>query len=220
MKFPDRTTPIGKMIDAYLRSESEMDDRAIHLLFSANRWEAASSIENLLNAGTAVIADRYAFSGIAFTLSKPFICPPPDSSTSTSSFATAASTPSTSSPTTPAFSSFAQAYKWAQTPDISLPSPDLTVFLDVSPEVARERAAYGVERYENEELQRRVRRTFEEIGRTFDDTAPAEGKSNRWVVVDAGNDLGSVEKDVWRAVEGVLKRDLGEVGRLWANKLC
>ena len=36
---PDRTTPIGKMIDAYLRSQSELDDRAIHLLFSANRWE-------------------------------------------------------------------------------------------------------------------------------------------------------------------------------------
>ena len=40
-KFPDRTTPIGKMIDAYLRSESEIDDHAIHLLFSANRWELA-----------------------------------------------------------------------------------------------------------------------------------------------------------------------------------
>lgn len=37
----DRTTPIGKMIDAYLRSESELDDHAIHLLFSANRWELA-----------------------------------------------------------------------------------------------------------------------------------------------------------------------------------
>ena len=38
----DRTTAIGKMIDAYLRSESELDDHAIHLLFSANRWELAS----------------------------------------------------------------------------------------------------------------------------------------------------------------------------------
>ena len=37
----DRTTPIGKMIDAYLRAQSELDDRAIHLLFSANRWELA-----------------------------------------------------------------------------------------------------------------------------------------------------------------------------------
>jgi dTMP kinase len=29
------------MIDAYLRSQAEMDDHVIHLLFSANRWEAA-----------------------------------------------------------------------------------------------------------------------------------------------------------------------------------
>jgi thymidylate kinase len=39
--LPDRTTSIGKMIDAYLRSESDLDDHAIHLLFAANRWELA-----------------------------------------------------------------------------------------------------------------------------------------------------------------------------------
>jgi dTMP kinase len=36
----DRTTPIGQIIDSYLSKELEMDDRAIHLLFSANRWES------------------------------------------------------------------------------------------------------------------------------------------------------------------------------------
>lgn len=39
--MPDRTTSIGQMINSYLQSESELDDRAIHLLFSANRWELA-----------------------------------------------------------------------------------------------------------------------------------------------------------------------------------
>lgn len=29
------------MIDSYLKSQSDLDDRAIHLLFSANRWEVA-----------------------------------------------------------------------------------------------------------------------------------------------------------------------------------
>lgn len=37
----DRSTAIGGMIDAYLQSKAEMDDHAIHLLFSANRWEVA-----------------------------------------------------------------------------------------------------------------------------------------------------------------------------------
>ncbi|VDB84861.1 unnamed protein product [Peniophora sp. CBMAI 1063] len=69
-KFPDRTTTIGKMIDGYLRSATEMDDRAIHLLFSANRWEIAASIERQLSAGTLVLCDRYAFSGIAFSAAK------------------------------------------------------------------------------------------------------------------------------------------------------
>jgi len=38
-RFPDRTTAMGKMISAYLSSKEDMDDRTIHLLFSANRWE-------------------------------------------------------------------------------------------------------------------------------------------------------------------------------------
>src|SRR5579862_7111052 len=45
--FPDdldRTTTIGKMIDSYLRSAEDLDDRVIHLLFSANRWEARSRL--------------------------------------------------------------------------------------------------------------------------------------------------------------------------------
>lgn len=29
------------MIKSYLQSETEMEDHAIHLLFSANRWESA-----------------------------------------------------------------------------------------------------------------------------------------------------------------------------------
>jgi dTMP kinase len=38
-RFPDRETSVGKMISAYLANESQLDDRTIHLLFSANRWE-------------------------------------------------------------------------------------------------------------------------------------------------------------------------------------
>lgn len=38
-RFPDRTTSVGQMISSYLSNQSQLDDRAIHLLFSANRWE-------------------------------------------------------------------------------------------------------------------------------------------------------------------------------------
>lgn len=38
-RFPDRNTNIGRMISSYLTHRSQLDDQAIHLLFSANRWE-------------------------------------------------------------------------------------------------------------------------------------------------------------------------------------
>lgn len=37
--FPDRNTGVGLMISSYLSNQSHLDDHAIHLLFSANRWE-------------------------------------------------------------------------------------------------------------------------------------------------------------------------------------
>ncbi|OAA57169.1 Thymidylate kinase [Cordyceps fumosorosea ARSEF 2679] len=70
MRFPDRTTPIGKTIDSYLKSAVRMDDHAIHLLFSANRWEAAETINELLDAGTTVVCDRYAHSGMVYSAAK------------------------------------------------------------------------------------------------------------------------------------------------------
>ena len=47
-----------------------MNDQTIHLLFSANRWEASSSLESKLAAGTNLVCDRYAFSGVAFSSAK------------------------------------------------------------------------------------------------------------------------------------------------------
>ena len=38
-KFPDRQTSTGKLIDSYLNNREELDDAAVHLLYSANRWE-------------------------------------------------------------------------------------------------------------------------------------------------------------------------------------
>ncbi|KAI8640520.1 thymidylate kinase [Parasitella parasitica] len=70
VKFPDRTTQTGKMIDSYLQLKSELDDHAIHLLFSANRWEAMKSLSEKLNNGTTLVVDRYAFSGVAFSSAK------------------------------------------------------------------------------------------------------------------------------------------------------
>lgn len=70
LKFPDRTTAVGKMIDAYLQSKSDLNDQAIHLLFSANRWEAVEDIKSKLNSGVTLVVDRFSYSGAAFSAAK------------------------------------------------------------------------------------------------------------------------------------------------------
>ncbi|KAI0895990.1 thymidylate kinase-domain-containing protein [Annulohypoxylon nitens] len=70
MRFPDRTTPIGKMIDSYLKGETEVEDHVIHLLFSANRWEAVNKIKAELEAGHTIICDRFYHSGIVYSAAK------------------------------------------------------------------------------------------------------------------------------------------------------
>ena len=72
MRFPDRTTTIGKMINDYLTNAVDTDDRSIHLLFSANRWEKMREMRELLNSGVNLVVDRYSYSGVAFTASKGF----------------------------------------------------------------------------------------------------------------------------------------------------
>lgn len=70
-KFPDRSTPVGKLINEYLvNSDFNLPDEAAHLLFSANRWELAQDIANTLELGTHVVMDRYIYSGIAYSLAK------------------------------------------------------------------------------------------------------------------------------------------------------
>ena len=51
--------------------DAELDDRAVHLLFAANRWEKAAEIRQLLSQGKTIVCDRYSFSGIAYTSAKP-----------------------------------------------------------------------------------------------------------------------------------------------------
>lgn len=136
-----------------------------------------STIERALAAGTSVVCDRYAFSGVAFSAAKGL------------------------------------PLEWCRAPDVSLPAPDLTLFFDISPDKAKERGGYGAERYEKEDIQRRVRAIFRQLG----DEMPKDG-TGRWVVIDAGQELDTVARDVWREVEGVVGEMRGPVGKLWQGR--
>lgn len=58
------------MINSYLTSKTQQDDHSIHLLFSANRWEAVKGILESIENGTTVIVDRYSFSGAVYSAAK------------------------------------------------------------------------------------------------------------------------------------------------------
>lgn len=47
-----------------------MEDHVIHLLFSANRWEAVRSIEDAVRTGVTVVVDRYYYSGAVYSAAK------------------------------------------------------------------------------------------------------------------------------------------------------
>lgn len=69
-RFPNRSTATGQMINNYLSGQSQQDDHAIHLLFSANRWESAQEIEDYINSGVTVVIDRYYYSGCVYSAAK------------------------------------------------------------------------------------------------------------------------------------------------------
>src|SRR5260370_20988017 len=108
----------------------------------------------LLTSGTTVICDRYAFSGIAFSASK----------------------------VTPAGQPLLP-FEWCRSPDVGLPAPDLVIFLDVTPEIARERGGYGQERYETEGMQLRVRQNFSRIADEFSEQSKNLERSAQWVSI-------------------------------------
>jgi dTMP kinase len=127
------------------------DDAAVHLLFSANRWEAVKTLKARLHAGETLVCDRYAFSGVAFTAAKGTLdlewCKNPDRGL-------------------PA----PDAVIYLDVTSVYPPSPALhfvqylvTESFAVlgSQEVARQRGGYGEERYEKEEFQNKVLTPFD-----------------------------------------------------------
>ena len=71
LKFPERSTRLGGLINEYLTDDSfQLSDQAIHLLFSANRWEIVDKIKKDLLEGKNIVMDRYVYSGVAYSAAK------------------------------------------------------------------------------------------------------------------------------------------------------
>ncbi|KAL8929496.1 MAG: hypothetical protein Q9208_001165 [Pyrenodesmia sp. 3 TL-2023] len=70
MRFPNRSTSIGKSINSYLKGDTQHEDHVIHLLFSANRWEAGQQIREDIANGITIVIDRYYYSGAVYSAAK------------------------------------------------------------------------------------------------------------------------------------------------------
>jgi dTMP kinase len=165
---------------------------AIHLLFSANRWEAQSGMMSALKRGQHLVVDRYAYSGVAFSGSKVL---PADA--------------------------LPLSLDWAAASDRGLPAPDVVLFLDISKEAASSRGGFGQERYETTEIQERVRQAFNQLRLQAAEEPPAAadagGKQQQqqqaafgagvpWRVIDAGRSRDEVAADILRLAQETIVR--------------
>lgn len=78
-----------------------------------------------------------------------------------------------------------------------LPQPDLTILLDIDPQVSAQRKTADRDKYERDlELLTRVRASYREQA------------SAGWVTLDANRDRDAVAEDVWRAVANRIKEEV------------
>lgn len=70
--YPNRKNTTGKIIHEVLSGALALKKEAVHLLFSANRWEDSENLEKILgqpkSAPAVVLCDRYILSGIAYSV--------------------------------------------------------------------------------------------------------------------------------------------------------
>lgn len=69
VRFPDRSTETGQLLDKFLKKQIYFSDHVTHLLYSANRYENEGQIRELLKT-SHVICDRYWLSGTVYSVAK------------------------------------------------------------------------------------------------------------------------------------------------------
>lgn len=64
--FPNYDTVVGRCLKAYLSGKIDLDSRAAHLLFAANKWESRGGINGKISEGVNLILNRYRASNLAY----------------------------------------------------------------------------------------------------------------------------------------------------------
>ena len=79
-------------------------------------------------------------------------------------------------------------------PDTGLPRPDLVAYLNIDDENQIHRGEWGQERFEKQEVQRKVAANFRIL------------KEDNWEIIDANQDVEEVHKQLLEAVLKVIER--------------
>ena len=100
--------------------------------------------------------------------------------------------------------------EWCKSPDVGLPQPDVTLFLDLSIEDAMKRGDFGEERYEKKDLQIKVRHQFMAI------------KDESWRIIDANKSVEALQLEIRQVVDGAVEQVKANPGapvkELWKTK--
>jgi dTMP kinase len=136
------------------------------------------------------VADRYAFSGIAFSAAKVCLCEEYRSLVLTRQ---------------------GLPFDFCLNPDAGLPLPDATLYLTLPPDIASARAAFGVERYETVAIQGRVKQQFNAVA---DEVVKRHGE-DRWTEISASGTIEEVESLIHTKLKAVLSSEPRELKRLW-----
>ena len=67
LTFPNNQTPLGRFLKRALKEQVPLSMWTHHVLFSLHRWEFASWITDALNRNYALVVERYAWSGTAYS---------------------------------------------------------------------------------------------------------------------------------------------------------
>jgi dTMP kinase len=70
ISFPIYQSPAGEQIRRFLDNKQDYPPEALHMLYSLNRWENLSKLQEILGKASYLVADRYSPSNLAYGVSR------------------------------------------------------------------------------------------------------------------------------------------------------